>query len=200
MKKSILVLSLVIIVVGVSFAGITLNASEVDSVLFMVEEEKLARDVYLTLYDKWGLITFSNIARSEQRHVDAVKYIIEKYGLEDPTIDEIGVFKNEELQALYTQLVETGSKSLVDAIKIGLLIEELDIKDLKERIEATDNGDIITVFNLLMDGSENHFRAFYSLLQRFSTEDYTPQYITIEEMQEILSGTNERGGMGHRPF
>lgn len=95
MKKSILVLSLVIMVVGVSFAGITLNASEVDSVLFMVEEEKLARDVYLTLYDKWGLITFSNIARSEQRHVDAVKYIIEKYGLEDPTIDEIGVFKNE---------------------------------------------------------------------------------------------------------
>lgn len=118
MKKSILVLSLVIMVVGVSFAGITLNASEVDSVLFMVEEEKLARDVYLTLYDKWGLITFSNIARSEQRHVDAVKYIIEKYGLEDPTIDEIGVFKNEELQALYTQLVETGSKSLVDAIKL----------------------------------------------------------------------------------
>lgn len=70
MKKSFLILSLVIMVVGVSFAGITLSASEANSILFMVEEEKLARDVYLTLYDKWGLITFSNIARSEQRHVE----------------------------------------------------------------------------------------------------------------------------------
>lgn len=104
------------------------------------------------------------------------------------------------MQKLYNQLVEMGSKSLVDAIKVGLLIEELDIRDLKEKIAAIDNEDIIAVFNLLMDGSENHFRAFYSLWQRFSNEEYVPQYITVEEMQEILSGTTGKGGGGNKPF
>lgn len=104
------------------------------------------------------------------------------------------------MQKLYNQLVEMGSKSLVDAIKVGLLIEELDIRDLKEKIAAIDNEDIIAVFNLLMDGSENHFRAFYSLWQRFSNEEYVLQYITVEEMQEILSGTTGKGGGGNKPF
>jgi len=45
------------------------NADEVKWLRFMREEEKLARDVYLKLFDTWKLTVFSRIARSEQRHL-----------------------------------------------------------------------------------------------------------------------------------
>jgi hypothetical protein len=76
----------------------TLSASEVEGIMQMREEEKLARDVYLELYKTWDLPVFYNIAQSEQTHMDAVKTLIEKYNLKDPITDEdfenIGVFKN----------------------------------------------------------------------------------------------------------
>ena len=88
----------------------SLSATEIDSLQFMREEEKLARDVYLTLYDVWNVEIFNNIASSEQQHMDAIKSLLDKYDLDDPIIDNnsIGDFHNPVLQALYTELVERG--------------------------------------------------------------------------------------------
>lgn len=49
----------------------------------MREEEKLARDVYLTFGEKWGLTLFTNIAKSEQTHTDAVKTLLDRYEIKD---------------------------------------------------------------------------------------------------------------------
>ncbi|MEO2154237.1 MAG: DUF2202 domain-containing protein [Nanoarchaeota archaeon] len=115
-----------------------LDEQEINDIEHMREEEKLARDVYLTLYNKWGLSIFKNIARSEQNHMNAVKVLIEKYNLEDPveeTGDEIGKFENPELEKLYNELVEKGSQSIKDALEVGATIEDLDIYDLeKEKV------------------------------------------------------------------
>jgi hypothetical protein len=145
-----------------------LSEEEKEELLFMREEEKLARDVYLTLYNKWGLPIFKNIARSEQNHMDAVKVLIDKYGLEDPveeTNDKIGVFKNSELQQLYYQLVNEGSQSIENALEVGKLIEEKDIEDLEKAISETNHYDIRTVYSHLMRGSYHHLRAFNYWLQ-----------------------------------
>ncbi len=61
-----------------------LNSSEVQGILYMREEEKLARDVYLKLYEMWKLPIFKNIAESEQIRMDLVKALIIKYNLTDP--------------------------------------------------------------------------------------------------------------------
>ncbi|MCE4618596.1 MAG: DUF2202 domain-containing protein, partial [Desulfurococcales archaeon] len=122
----------------------SLSQEEIDAILFMREEEKLARDVYLTLYDMWGLQIFSNIADSEQKHMDSVLTLINNYGLEDPAVDEIGVFTNPEIQELYNQLIERGSQSLEEALLVGALIEEKDIIDINNYLEITNNSDIIT--------------------------------------------------------
>ncbi|WP_457750504.1 DUF2202 domain-containing protein, partial [Thermococcus sp.] len=138
-----------------------LSQDEIDGLLWMVEEEKLARDVYLTLYQEWGIQVFSNIANSEQMHMDSVLGLIEKYNLTAPeTLDQVGVFTNPELQALYDQLIDMGSRSEEDALKVGALIEETDIKDLEKWINETDNEDIKAVYSNLMAGSDNHLRAF----------------------------------------
>jgi hypothetical protein len=171
-----------------------LSDTEVEGLLYMREEEKLARDVYLTLYDKWGLGVFQNISGSEQAHMDAVKSLLDRYGLEDPAAgNEIGVFTNLTLQALYDQLVEEGSQSLADALRVGAAIEEIDILDLEERIAQTDKGDIQQVYDNLMMGSSNHLRAFVSNPERQTGETYQPQYLDQTAYESIVNSPMGRG-------
>jgi hypothetical protein len=137
-----------------------LTAEEESWILYMAEEEKLARDVYLDYYDKWGSRVFSNIADSEQTHMDSMTLLIERYGLENPVASERGTFTNPDLQAVYDNFTTSGSVSEVDALKNSAYIEELDIDDLDDAIASTDKQDLVLVYSNLRSGSENHLRAF----------------------------------------
>jgi hypothetical protein len=138
----------------------TLTEAETTDLLFMREEEKLARDVYIVLYEKWESVVFKNISASEQRHMDALKKLIVKYGLQDSASPEPGVFNDQELQALYNALVSRGEQSLPDAFEVGKLIEETDIEDLQNALAGTVKIDLQMVYGNLLRGSENHLRAF----------------------------------------
>ena len=142
----------------------SLSDDEISGLVFMREEEKLARDVYQVLFEKWGLTVFKNIAESEQRHMDAILYLLGKYDLTDPAIAP-GVFENNELQILYDELVAKGQLSVIDALEVGVLIEETDIEDIVFLLEQTDNKDITQVYTNLLNGSYNHLDAFESNLQ-----------------------------------
>lgn len=137
-----------------------LTSEEESWILYMAEEEKLARDVYLDYYDIWGSRVFSNIASSEQTHMDSMALLIDRYGLENLVTSERGVFTNPDLQTVYDNLTASGSVSEVDALKNSAYIEELDIMDLDEAIASTDKQDLILVYSNLRSGSENHLRAF----------------------------------------
>jgi hypothetical protein len=172
-----------------------LSPAEKESLLHMREEEKLARDVYLTLYKKWRVPIFRNIARSEQWHMNMIKRLLDRYHLSDPvakTGDRVGVFENKKLQQLYNQLVAEGSKSLVDALKVGATIEDLDIKDLRDGESITDNRDIQLVYRNLEKGSRNHMRAFTRWLRRYGV-NYKPQFIPQSYYNRIVSTPWERG-------
>jgi hypothetical protein len=168
----------------------------------MREEEKLARDVYLALYEKWGLQIFKNISNSEQKHTDSLKTLIDAYNLEDPFIDKIGEFTNTNLQDLYRKLVSQGSISEVEALKVGALIEDLDIVDLENAMTRTKNPSILKVYENLQRGSRNHIRSFTQTLSRYG-ESYTPSYLSQTDYLEIINSGNETGqgkgnGAGNR--
>lgn len=173
-----------------------LSAMEIEGLVFMREEEKLARDVYLTLYAKWGLPTFQNIAQSEQSHMDAVKTLLDRYSIADPASAQAGVFTNATLQQLYDQLVAQGSQSLADALRVGAAIEEIDIIDLQKRIAQTDKADIKQVYDNLMRGSRNHLRSFVAQLKSQTGETYVPQHLTQAEYNTIINSNTESGGYG----
>lgn len=180
-------LSVVLSFSNVISATTTLTAEEVKDLLYMREEEKLARDVYITLYNMYKIPIFNNISKSEERHMSAVKTLLDKYQLEDPvTDDSVGKFSNPKFTELYNTLVERGKKSVVEALTVGAFIEDLDIKDLQDAISRTNKSDIKIVYENLMNGSKNHIRSFIGQLQRYG-QTYTPTYITQEELKEILS-------------
>ncbi len=171
-----------------------LSAAEKADLLKMVEEEKLARDVYVTLYEKWTIPAFNNISRAEQRHMDAVAALLDKYDLANPVAGlEPGIFATAEVQDLYRQLVDRGRASEEEALRVGGTIEDLDIKDLQTCLENVDNQDVTMVFNNLMRGSENHLRAFTSLLSVYGYTPYEAQFLSPEEIDEILSSPPTRG-------
>jgi len=171
----------------------TLSTEERDGLIMMREEEKLAHDVYVTLYEKWGVNAFSNIAKSELTHTESVRYLLERYNIEDPVKDNtIGVFSNTTFSSLYTNLVAKGQESLVSALMVGATIEDLDIKDLNELSAKVDNKDILEIYANLTRGSRNHLRSFSKQLSK-QGEAYSAQYLTQEEINNILNSGQERG-------
>jgi hypothetical protein len=161
---------------------------------FVREEEKLARDVYLHSYDKYQLQIFKNISNSEQSHMDAILGQLEKYNVSDPVGDNArGVFVNATLQDLYNQLTARSDTSLVEALKVGALIEDLDIFDIESIIKRASQSSIITVYNNLTCGSRNHLRSFTSEL-KINGGDYENIYISDEYYNQIISSDIEKCG------
>ncbi|MCB1125093.1 MAG: DUF2202 domain-containing protein [Verrucomicrobiae bacterium] len=141
------------------------------NLLFLKQEEKVARDVYLTLGELWGHPTFLNIAQSEQRHMDAVNRLITLYGLEDTTPEAVGEFTIPELQALHDTLVAAGFNTVEEALAVGVLVEETDIDDIEEMLGQTTDPTIIRVLTNLQKGSYQHLDAFTRALEN---PDSTP--------------------------
>ncbi|WP_051347210.1 DUF2202 domain-containing protein [Thiomicrorhabdus chilensis] len=170
-----------------------LTTFESTSLKFMREEEKLARDVYLTLYNRWGVPIFQNIANSEQTHTDKVAELLVKYNIEDPVkSDAIGDYTDPAFTELYHALVDSGSQSYEAALMVGAQIEELDIADLQEQLNIIKKTDITNVYSNLLKGSRNHLRSFYSLILQGGF-DYTPVHISQEEFDAIVNSDMETG-------
>ena len=172
--------------------AVPLTAAEEDAVMYLREEEKLARDVYLTLADRWQLPIFANIARAEQKHMDMVFQVIEVHGLIDPiTDDTIGAFTDPDLDALYDTLVSDGEVSLIAALGVGATIEDMDLADLYELLAMTDNDHLEIVAYNLAKGSRNHLRAFVRALEA-QGETYIQQYLDQESFDAVFEADMER--------
>ncbi|MHC4142954.1 MAG: DUF2202 domain-containing protein [Planctomycetota bacterium] len=178
----------------------SLGEAQEQALLQMRQEEKLARDVYLALFDVWEHPVFL-IHRAEQRHMDAIARSIMRYDLDDPVVDDTpGVFTDPVFADLYEELTAGGAASLLDAVRVGALIEEMDIADLREALSVTTRPELRWKYENLMRGSRNHLRAFAARIDALGGT-YEAQYLTQEEFDQIAGspmepGTGRRSGQG----
>lgn len=161
-------------------------AMEAEQLAFMREEEKLARDVYLALYRKWQHPVFNNIAQSEQSHFDQIKCFLDAYGLPDSAKAEAGQFNNAALQGLHDSLMARGQASLGEALRVGALIEEVDIRDLQNARDKTAIPEVKTLYGNLLAGSAKHLRAFAANLGALG-ESYSAQVLPESDVAATLS-------------
>ncbi len=171
----------------------TVNESEIEMMKFMREEEKLAYDVYRYLYAKYGFNVFNNISSSEKQHMDQVLCLLNYYKIQDPASPEAGVFNNPELQMLYNDLTAQGDISLLEALKVGATIEDVDIKDLMDLSTSTTNPAILATFSNLTCGSRNHMRSFVSNINA-QGGSYAPQFISVDLYNQIITTSRESCG------
>ncbi len=174
------------------------DEKEKATVLRMREEEKMARDVYLAMNDKWDHQVFSHISESEIYHMSLMKIWVDKFNLDDPVTrndDKRGVFTDQSLRNLYNELTASGLQTREDAFRAGAKLEEVDILDLKAALAETSNADLQSTYRYLIHASENHLRAFVRNLEALG-KDYKPVVMSQKEFDEII---NEQGrGMGNR--
>jgi len=172
---------------------VVLSQQEKDDLTVLREEEKLARDVYLYSYDKYGTSIFNNIASSEQKHMDKILTLLVKYNLPDIASTQRGVFNNTMLQTLYNDLTTQADISLVEAFTVGAIVEDLDIKDIEDFIGRTSVPDILDAYDKLSCGSRNHMRSYTKELTANGVT-YTPQSISPADYAAILANANEKCG------
>ncbi len=203
MKKSPLIRVIPVLILAISLVFLfacdddnnvitdqTLIESDKTALLFMLEEEKLARDTYMYLDDLWSTNQFSNIKNSEQIHMNAIEDLLIQNDIEY-IILPLGEFENQALQDFYNQFVIDGAVNQANALQIGATIEDLDIVDLQDYTNATTNTSLITVFNSLQCGSRNHLRSFVLGIEN-GGNTYTPQFLTQEDYHSIISESNEQ--------
>ena len=176
-------------------AGTVLDVDEgtVADMVFLREEEKMARDVYVTLGQQWTLAIFANIQESEQRHMDAVLQLLQAAGVADPAAGKgVGEFTNPELASLYATLVAQGSASQLGALVVGATIEDYDLADLARCSAVATDPTVLAVYANLAKGSRNHLRSFVSQIGT-AGGTYVPQFIDAATYQAIVSSPMERG-------
>jgi len=163
-----------------------LDDAETAHLVFMREEEKLARDTYITLHEAWGRKVFSNIASSEQRHMDTMLKKLNFFGISDPVVsDEAGSFSNTSLDTLYPQLIERGEDSPMEALQVGAFVEETDIRDLRQAIDDTNEPVLFNAYSNLLAASRNHLRTFVSHLENLGV-DYQAQVLGQADVDDIV--------------
>ena len=182
-----------LLIIGLLFSlTFTKAQSEQSSldVMYLLEEEKLARDVYSALFDEWGMQVFDHIKASEQRHLDLMIGLAKKDKLTLPTtLDKVGVFENASLQKAYKEFVTKGKKSKLEALKVGAKIEEMDITDLKSAIKSSSEEDK-AVYEKLLKASYNHLRAFSKNISK-QGQTYEPVVLTTEAYGEIINSPKQ---------
>jgi hypothetical protein len=173
-----------------------LSDDEIAGLLWMREEEQLAHDVYAALGEQWDLPVFTNIAASESKHVDAVKRLLDLYGIEDPArANPAGTFTDPTLQAMYDTFVADGSQSLEAALTVGATIEELDIRDLRDRVVLTHESAILDLYANLERASNNHLTAFVTELAALGVE-FEPAYLDADDVDAIVADTDRGASCG----
>jgi hypothetical protein len=166
-------------------AGITPLAEEEAAMLtYMREEEKLAHDVYVFMYETWSAKIFDQITDSEQKHMDTMLKKLFKYGLPDPALDE-GEFTNAFLQGKYNELIALGDNSYVAGLDVGATIEEIDMVDIQHAIDITSHVDVVNSYEHLLEGSKNHLRAYVGALETQGVT-YVPKLISQELFDAIM--------------
>jgi hypothetical protein len=192
-KTFVFLLAVLTLQLGSAQVKLVLNQQEGATLARMAEEEKLAYDVYMDMAELWEAQAFIQIAAAEQRHLEMIKQLADRYGIKMSKAvrsGERGLYDDAALQQSYLDLTQKGQQSLTAAFQVGALIEEMDIRDLKAAIAETENANLKATYSRLMEASNNHLIAFSQNLEN-AGEAYVPSYITTADYDAIMRGSTK---------
>lgn len=115
----------------------TLSVSQRAELASMAQNEKLAHDLYAQLYQAYHLRLFSNLGAAEAGHLQALRTLMARYGVTDPTAGQAaGHFSTPAVQAAYERLLAQARTSQQTALTVARNLE----RDAIARCTAALNG------------------------------------------------------------
>jgi hypothetical protein len=129
----------------------TLTEQQKATLAAMAQDEKLARDLYTAFAAKYDAVVFDRIAAAETRHLTAVRTLVTRYGIADPTAGK---------PAAYDTLLAQGSTSLQAALQVGVTVEQTTIADLTKALDGLTAPDVTQLYTHLRMASQHHLAAF----------------------------------------
>ena len=161
---------------------------------FVAEQERLAMDLFLDLYNEWGDPVLLDLHTAEQTHRDAVVWLLGKYGLPDPAGGlPSGVYDDPELQALSDDLFFIGTERFTGALTAGAILAEASIDELEYQLDVeVDTWDVEFLYDTLLLAERNHLRLFVWRLERYGIV-YEPAYLSDAAFERIVNTPLERG-------
>lgn len=145
--------------VAASTAPLSLSPAAREALLFQIEEERMAREIYAALEAKWDLRQFRRIQRAEFRHEEALRALAVRASLTPPAA-VAGKFASPVIQQRYDELLALGLRSTAEALAAGAAVERQDLADLQTLIAGTDSNELKSIARALADASERHLAAF----------------------------------------
>jgi hypothetical protein len=142
----------------------SVQANQTAMLQYLMEEEKMAHDVYQRFHQLWGSGVFDNIESSETTHQQLLLPVLQAKGIPDPRTGQPGTFKDARIQQMYNQLTQEGARSVTDAYRAGVTIEEQDIADLQADLKTTTDPAVVSALQRLLAGSQNHLQSFQAHL------------------------------------
>lgn len=146
---------------GVADPSGILNESQRAALAANAEEEKLAHDLYTAFAARYDTVVFDRIAAAETAHLNAVRTLMSRYQVTDPTAGQAqGRFATPAVQATYDRLLAQGSASEAAALQVGRTVETTDIDGLRKALDGLTAPDVQRVYQHLLTASQHHLTAF----------------------------------------
>ena len=159
------------------------------AIAYMWNDEKMAHDLYLALYNKFPNqnVLYNIATKAESTHELTVENLAQAYDINitnyqngygehysQNDLDKYGAgeFFIPAVQQTYDTLYNQGSKSEIDALKVGCMVEVVDVDDLNKYLDVVkDKPDIVNAFENLRSGSYNHYWAFDTALKNLGVSN-----------------------------
>ncbi len=170
---------------------LTLSPAVQAALLFQIDEERMAGELYRAWGAKWDLAPFANIPLAEVRHETVLRQLATRAGLALPAAVP-GQFASAEVQKRHDDLLPLGLASADGALRAAAYVEEVDIADLRTLLASTDSAALRELSAMLETASGHHLGAFVGLLAARGVA-YVPQLLPAADYQAILE---RRGAMG----
>jgi hypothetical protein len=168
-----------------------LNATENRYIIYMIEGEKMARDLYYHFSQKYDFAQFEELYKAEQSQLQAIKQLAKKYDIENPAAKkDVGQFKNPEIQQFYDEFLKQGNKNLEEALKASSKAEEVAIQIYLRSIDGAEKADTKFVFEQLNIAAKNHLRLLAETLEEKEV-DYKPEHLDQPDYNRIIHSSLE---------
>lgn len=189
-----------------------LDFNEQTHLVFICEEEKLARDVY-HLFDRRfpDLGVFAELEAGKESSRCAVEKLLRQYRVSIPRVNEnVGVFSWGIYGRYFTEkflvVSNQGSMNPLSALYAGAFLEELNILDIEQcpkvivdidngikdaascGMQYTDNPAIRAAYDELLAESRRHLRILVNNIeQRTGPGSYRAQLLKPDELASVLA-------------